>query len=143
MKTLDEYKKNVAEYHEMGNSCSQSTALTFKDLVNVDARTLYSIMEGFGSGMGNKEGTCGAATGCLSILSLLASSGSLDNPTKKDTYQIASEFMEQFNIMNKAYACKTIKGLDKKPTIPLLACSDAIENSVEILFNIIKKYNLA
>jgi C_GCAxxG_C_C family probable redox protein len=143
MKTLDEYKKNVSEYHEMGNSCSQSTALTFKDLVDVDEKTLFSIMEGFGAGMGNKEGTCGAASGCLSILSLLASSGSIDNPTKKDTYEMASNFMDEFLVMNKAYACKTIKGEDKSPVVPLVSCAIAMENAVEILYNTIKKYKLA
>jgi C_GCAxxG_C_C family probable redox protein len=143
MKTLNEYKKKVIDYHDMGNSCSQSTALTFKDLVDVDEKTLYTMMEAFGSGMGNKEGTCGAATGCVSILSLLASSGTIDNPTKLNTYEIASDFMEEFFVMNKAYACKTIKGEDKVPVVSLVSCSSAMENAVEILYNTINKYNLA
>lgn len=143
MKTLEEYKKIVTEYHEMGNSCSQSTALTFKDLVDLDGKTLFSIMEGFGGGMGNKEGTCGAASGCIAILSLLASSGTLENPTKAKTYELVSEFMEEFVSINKAYVCKTIKGLDVEPETPLVSCPAAIENSVAILYNIIVKYNLA
>jgi C_GCAxxG_C_C family probable redox protein len=143
MKTLEEYKNIVTEYHEMGNSCSQSAALTFKDLVDVDEKVLYSMMEGFGGGMGNKEGTCGAATGCISILSLLSSSGSINNPTKQNTYDLTAEFMEGFLGKNKAYVCKTIKGLEKEPAEPLVSCPSAIENAVEILYNLIVKHNLA
>ena len=42
----------VLELHEDRCNCAQSLACAFSDIAQVDADTLFVLMEGFGAGMG-------------------------------------------------------------------------------------------
>lgn len=143
MKTIDELKKEAINYHDLGINCAQATSLALSDYINIDKKDIYSLTEGFGSGMGNHFGNCGAAVGALFIISALASSGSIDNPTKKNTYKLSSEFLEEFKKRTGSYYCYEIKGENKEIVEPLVSCTTAIEVAVEIAYNMIKEKNLA
>ncbi len=53
-------------------------------------------MEGFGSGMGNKKGVCGALSGVIAIISLLSSSRNVKNLSKKETYKLIDDLSNDF-----------------------------------------------
>ena len=57
-------------------------ACAFSDLIGIDETFLFKISEGFGRGMGSAKECCGAITGGMIILSLLQSSGTINNITK-------------------------------------------------------------
>ncbi|MBK5200611.1 MAG: C_GCAxxG_C_C family protein [Spirochaetaceae bacterium] len=143
MKTLNELKKDVIMYHDKGINCAQSTALSLSDYVDIDKKDIYSLTEAFGAGMGNHFGTCGAAVGALFIISSLASSGTIEIPTKSDTYKLSSEFLDKFKKRTGSYYCFEIKGEDKEVVEPLVPCTTAMEEAVEIAYNMIQEKNLA
>ena len=143
MKTLEELKKDVIMYHDKGINCAQSTALALSDYVEIDKKDIYSLTEAFGGGMGNHYGNCGAAVGALFIISYLASSGTIEVPTKSETYKLSSEFLEKFKEKTGSYYCFEIKGEDKEIVEPLVPCTTAMEEAVEIAFNMISEKKLA
>lgn len=142
MKDLNEYKKIALENHEAGNNCSQSTFLTFIDLVDLDKSVGFSMMEGFGAGMGGKMGTCGAISGAIAIISLLASSGDVANISKQNTYRIISKLTDDFTKRAKSLYCYQIKGEDNENNIPLVSCNEAIIIAVELAYYSIITNNL-
>ena len=60
------------ERHDKGYNCAQAVACTYCDLVGIDEETMFRITEGFGAGMGNMEGTCGAVSGACALAGLEA-----------------------------------------------------------------------
>lgn len=143
MKTLEEYQKIVVENHKAGNNCAQSAALTFIDLVGIHKQSLFPILEGFGAGMGNREVACGSVVGCAAILSLLSSSGSLENITKKKTYEITSSLNEQFYNKYQTLICKELQGNGEHPAVPVVPCEETMVTAVTIAYNLIKENKLA
>ncbi len=107
----------VLELHEDRCNCAQSLACAFADIAQVDADTLFVLMEGFGTGMGGHaetcgavttlfvlmEGfgtgmgghaeTCGAVTAGVAVIGALASDGRASRTTKETTYEMASDFV--------------------------------------------------
>ena len=55
-----EYVEKARALRSRGYNCAQAVACAFLDQVEVDEKTLFAIMEGFGGGMGGKQATCGA-----------------------------------------------------------------------------------
>ena len=72
---MEERIQRALENHQKGYNCSQSVACAFCDLVGVDEDMMFRMMEAYGLGMGNMEGTCGALSGALSVLGMKNSTG--------------------------------------------------------------------
>lgn len=52
------------------HNCTQAVACTYADKTGLDEETVKNIGNGFGAGMGNMEGTCGAIVGAGIVYSL-------------------------------------------------------------------------
>lgn len=97
--------------HKKGYNCSQSVACAFCDKVKMSEKDLFRVMEGFGLGGGDMQGTCGAVAGAAAILGLINSTEDLENPnTKQSTYKMARELNAKFREMNGSTICKELKG---------------------------------
>ena len=57
---MDKYTEKALQLHNQGNNCCQSVCLAFAEKLNIDEDILFKISEGFGAGMGNLQGICGA-----------------------------------------------------------------------------------
>lgn len=123
--------KLALSYRDKGCNCAQAVALAFASYVDLDEGTLYRITEGFGGGMGGYDGTCGAISGAVTILSLLHSSGVVGQITKEQTYQIVKEHFDRFVAQAGSSVCKELLGHESGE--PLHSCSDCIEDSANIL----------
>ena len=86
-------KKELAiALHDKGYNCCQSVVCAFKDELDVDEATLFKAGEGFGFGMGNSNGTCGAVSGAVIPAGLLNSTANYDGPNSKPhTYDICKK----------------------------------------------------
>lgn len=130
-------KKELAlSLHNQKYNCAQSVACAFASDIEVDPQILFRICEGFGLGMGCMNGTCGAISGAIAILSLKNSDGNLSAPaTKASTYLLSKMLMQKFAERNSATICRDLKGVDTGNM--LRSCNGCIEDAVEILEEIL------
>ena len=125
--------------HKQGYNCAQAVACAFSDILNADADTVYRIAEGFGGGMGNNEGVCGAVSAAVIIAGLMNSNGINEPSNKMNTYRVSSSLTEKFKAKNGSVICKELKcGENGKP---LRSCPGCIEDAVKLLEDIIFKNN--
>ena len=101
--TVEERILNALNNHKKGYNCSQSVACAFCDLVGVDEDTMFRMMEAYGFGMGNAEGT----------------------------YAKAKVMMEKFAEKNSSVICKELKGLTGGPV--LRTCDGCIEDAARLV----------
>ena len=106
---MEERIVKALENHKKGYNCSQSVACAFCDLVGVDEDTMFRMMEAYGYGMGNAEGTCGAMSGAIAVLGMKNSTGCEKIGSKKDSYAKAKVMMEKFAEKNSSVVCKELK----------------------------------
>ncbi len=124
-------KETAAMYHQKGFNCAQSVACTFADQVDMNEEELFRIMEGFGLGMGGMQGTCGALSGAVAIMSLKNSKGTEDPTNKGKTYKLCRPMLEAFAKKNGATICRELKGVDTG--VVLRSCPGCIDDAVDIL----------
>ena len=130
-KTVEERILNALNNHKKGYNCSQSVACAFCDLVGVDEDTMFRMMEAYGYGMGNAEGTCGAMSGAIAVLGMKNSTGCEKIGSKKDSYAKAKVMMEKFAEKNSSVVCKELKGLTGGPV--LRTCDGCIEDAARLV----------
>ena len=63
MKKVETRVEKAIEKRDRGYNCAQAVACTYCDLVGLDEKTMFKVIEGFGSGLANMHGTCGAVSG--------------------------------------------------------------------------------
>ena len=131
---MDTRTEKAMEIHRKGGNCCQAVVCAFNDVLNIDFKTLFSISEGFGLGMGNMKNTCCAVSGMVMLAGLKNSSGSPQNGiTKSATYKIASEMTEEFRNQAGSVICGEIKGVSTGKC--LKSCSQCIADCVKIAEN--------
>jgi len=130
------YMNRVEELREKGYNCAQSVSCTFVDLLPIDEPTLFKISEGFGGGMGGNDGTCGALSGAIMVISLLSSSGNSDESTKKQTYRLSKELYDSFVSLTSSPICSELKGDENNE--PLFPCEQCIKEAVRLTYSLIK-----
>ena len=123
----------AARRHSAGYNCCQAVACAFADKIGVDEKTLYKLSEGFGLGMGNMNGVCGAFSGAAMIAGFASSGGDIENPgkTKAETYKKAAALQTEFAERVKRLVCRDIKkGNDGKA---FTSCDDCVRIAAELL----------
>ncbi len=125
-------KKELAiANHVRKYNCAQSVVCAFAKEIGVDEKTLFRLSEGFGSGMGSMQGTCGALSGAIMLAGLKTSDGNLESPaTKADTYKLSREMLTRFREKTGGSICKELKGIETGKM--LCSCPDCIRCGVEV-----------
>lgn len=113
-------------------NCAQAVACSFSEETGIDEATLFKACEGFGSGMGCLECTCGALSGAILLAGFQNSDGNTESPaTKADTYKLTRQMVRLFQEKTGATSCKELKGIETGKV--LRSCPDCIMDSVEIV----------
>ena len=103
-----------------GCNCCQAVAVALADQTGMDAQTLMQIAAGFGGGIGNMEGTCGALCGAVIVAGLKTQGeGSV-----RHTRRINENFRQKCG----AVTCKALKGMDGSGAF--CACDECVKNAV-------------
>ena len=115
----------ATERHKKGYNCAQAVACTYSDRFGMSEVPMFRMIEGFGAGMGNMKGVCGAVSGAIALAGLKQSCGDLENPnTKAVTYKLSKQIMEKFEERCGSVICETLKGV--RTGKPLCSCPDCI-----------------
>lgn len=136
MHTEQEYVERARALHEEGYNCAQAVACAFLDHVDVDEKTLFAILEGFGGGMGGKEATCGAVSGAVTIASLLSSKGDVASGTKAETYALVEPIVSAFLLQNHNLVCKDLRGMETG--VVLRSCDLCIDDAVRLTVQVLE-----
>ncbi len=121
----------AVEYKKNGMNCAQSVALAFADLVDLDEKTIASMTQTFGVGIGaTMEGTCGAIIGANVMLGLIRREDPRSENMKK-----AKKHLLRFQEQNKSVTCKELKGMGTG--VVLRECNDCVADAVLFLEEIL------
>lgn len=102
------------EYFQQGYTCSQAVALAFVDLTELNEDQLKKITLPFGGGMGRLRLTCGAVSGMVAILGLLAP----NETTKTEIYTATQTLCKRFEGENGSLICgDLLTGANLKVTV--------------------------
>ncbi len=126
------YVQKAHALRDKGYNCAQTVACTFIDILDIDEKTLHSITAGFGGGMGGNDGTCGALTGAITVVSLMKSK---QEATKEELYKSVKELFDTFVEDNGSSVCKELKG--NETGVELTSCEDCIIDAVRLTYRII------
>jgi len=126
------YVQKAIELRNSGYNCAQTVACSFKNLLDIDEKTLFSITTGFGGGMGGNEGTCGALSGAIAVVSLIKSN---NNESKEEIYDSIKKLFNQFVEHNGSSICKELKG--SETGVELTSCKDCVLDAVRLTYHII------
>ena len=129
---MDNIKEEALSLHSQGYNCCQSVCMAYADKLNMDKDILFKLSEGFGAGMGNLQGTCGALTAATMIAGLVNSGGiNAERRTKTKTYRLAAEINKEFAEKAGSMYCKDIKGVGTGKV--LRSCDGCIEDACDII----------
>lgn len=126
----------AAEKFQKGYNCCQSVACAFCEEFGISEQDMFRLTEGFGSGMGGLQDTCGAMMGIFLIISLSNSAGNLEQPklTKFDTYDRFLNAAEAFKAENGSFYCRDL--LTEEGPQPLPCCMKCVKNAAAWLENV-------
>jgi C_GCAxxG_C_C family probable redox protein len=136
MNQVDVVRKSQ-QLKENGHNCAQAALGAFSHLIDIPESELFAISEGFGGGIGDKQGICGAVSGAVMALSLLRSGRDPSHLTKEKTYELVSILKERFHQKIGSTTCKDILG--EETGVELYSCGGCVEVAVEITDQLIKE----
>ncbi|MFI3306336.1 MAG: C-GCAxxG-C-C family protein [Rikenellaceae bacterium] len=128
-----------------GYNCSQSVALAFVDLFDVDPSTIVAVASSFGGGMGRLREVCGAVSGMAIIAGLIIPATDVENKgVKTANYSLVQEMAEKFRSQNRSIVCRELLGLDRPKDEPTPSdrtaeyyrkrpCADLVADAARIL----------
>ena len=128
---MNRIEKSV-DFKNKGYNCAQAVLLTYCDVLNLDEELASHMTAGFGTGLGNEKGTCGAILGGGCVMGLTFK----DKVTAKSH---SMEIMNEFEDINKSTICGDLKGtLSGKP---LRSCNGCVGDVANIVENILRREN--
>lgn len=102
-----------------GYNCSQSVAMAFSDLMELDEKTVAKMTSGFGGGVGRLREVCGSVLGMSFVMSALYG---YDDPNdfegKKRIYEEIQTLANQFKEKNGSIICRELLGLSPVSATP-------------------------
>ena len=128
--------KGVALFKQ-GYNCSQSVAMTFSDLYDIDPPMMARFSASFGGGIGRMRETCGSACAMFMLAGLEvqdvedspATTNLQVNPypsqeLKRKDYEVVQRLARDFREATGSICCKELLGLNKRRadgTLPEIA----------------------
>ena len=127
MRNAAELAERAVAYKHEGCNCAQAVVAALQGETQTDGETLRRLAVGFGLGMGNMEGTCGALVGAV-LLAGLHTDG-------QGTMRLARQISEQFLRESGAVICKALKG--KTDPAVFCPCDECVRNAVKAYCTVI------
>jgi C_GCAxxG_C_C family probable redox protein len=125
-------------------NCAQAVLTTFCEELGMEKMDALRVAMGFGGGMGNTGGTCGAVTGAYMVIGLKMNLESNDLPTcKEKASALVKEFTKNFIQRCQSTLCGDLLGYDLRDPAQLEAakaagvfgtrCPDLVREAVKVL----------
>ena len=125
--------ETASRNYKAGFNCSESVFRAFCEQYGIAASTeMLKIASGFGGGISYKEGPCGAATGAIMAISLLAGRS---EPTqdRKPIKDLTRDFVSQFNQQFGAISCGALNSHEPGTPAQKENCHAITADAAELL----------
>lgn len=117
---IEERVESARQNFMSGYNCSQSVAMAFTDIFELDDKMIATISASFGGGMGRLREVCGAVSGMSIIASFLAPAyDPKDRVAKSANYALVQQFAEAFRAENGSIICRELLGLTVQKQEPI------------------------
>jgi C_GCAxxG_C_C family probable redox protein len=147
--TIDQIETAV-EYFLKQRNCSQAILMTFGPELGFPFELAPKIAAPFGAGIGRLGQTCGAVSGAVMVLGLLAGDNSLDPLQQKElSYALAREFVDRFIQQRSSTQCRELLGIDistpeglervREEGLTETLCPELVRDAAKILLEMIRK----
>lgn len=133
---------------EQGHGCSEAVLLAVSQEFGIDSDIIPKIASCFAGGIGNSGSVCGAVTGAVMAIGLIAKEGKTMNDYLQ-RMSLAAEFRQRFEDEMGSINCHELTGADlttpegiekfMKSGIPQEVCFPAVGNAFNIVVDILKK----
>lgn len=125
--------EQAMERLKKGYNCTQCVLMAYSDELGLDEKTAKKIAEGFGGGMGNYRGPCGALSAVIMAAGLIKDE---NTETKQDTYNRVKEIRKEYAEKAGAEFCRDIR----KPEsgVRKMTCEECIKQGILMVGNLIK-----
>ncbi|MDO4941586.1 MAG: C-GCAxxG-C-C family protein [Lachnospiraceae bacterium] len=126
------------EKHNKGYNCCQAVACVFCDEMGLTEEAVFKMAEGFGAGMADMQGVCGALSGAAMVIGSKNSTANLEKPNSKPaTMKLMRELVAKFREKNGATLCKDLKGIETGKV--LRSCPGCIEDAIRLTEETLEK----
>lgn len=106
---MNERIKKAIDNYNSGYNCAQSILCAYSSVMGITESEAYRLAEGFGSGMGGLQETCGAVSGMFTVLSYLNSDGTPGaKKTRAITYKKVRDAAGKFKDVYGSLICREI-----------------------------------
>ena len=107
---MEKIKVEEADGYFKGEfNCCQAIIMTYGPEFGLSKDIGMRMGTGFAGGVARHGEVCGAVTGAIMVLGLKhGMTGESDDKARDDTYELVSEFINKFKIMNGSIRCRDL-----------------------------------
>src|SRR5690554_6681098 len=117
---IEERKEKALDYFKAGYNCSQSVALAYADIFDLDIELVKKLTSSFGGGMGRLREVCGAVSGMFFILGMkYPSTDPLIKEDKTKNYQAVQKTAQEFKNIFGSIICADLLNIKREAHIPI------------------------
>ncbi|MGL5614632.1 MAG: C-GCAxxG-C-C family protein [Sarcina sp.] len=139
-------REQAEKYYRDGDYfCSEAIVKTIKDAFELDfSDDIIKLASGFPVGMGRSGCTCGAVSGGVMALGMVAGRTEGKDPQVEKTMALSKELHDRFRESRKSICCRVLtKGLDMGSGEHKEQCIDITGEVAEMVAEMIIRENLA
>ena len=137
-----EARNKAGNYFKEGYNCAEAVFLTFRDLLFPEADpAMVKMLTGFGSGVGQSGCMCGALTGSVFVLNMIAGRTS-SQESRDEAYKYAQQFSDQFTDKYGASCCRVLNPYPFETKEHLVNCLKITGNTGKLLMEFISSNKL-
>jgi C_GCAxxG_C_C family probable redox protein len=135
-------RTTAGNYFKEGYNCTESIVMTFREELDPDlSPKILKLFTGFGSGLGEAGCLCGALTGSVVALNMLA--GRTDLSQSRDSaYELAQEFHDRFQERFGATCCRILNQHPFETKEHLTTCLKITGNTAKLLMEFLQEKKL-
>ena len=141
-------QNRAMEIMSQGHGCSESVLLAVCEEFGIESEVIPKIASGFAGGIGNTGSVCGAVTGAVMAIGLIADQGdTMEEYMKK--LSLVQEFRKRFEQEMKSINCHELTGADlttpegidafMNSETPQKVCFPAVGLAFDLAMDILKK----
>ena len=137
-----EMRNRAGENFRSGYNCSEAIFVAFRELVAPDLNPeLVRMFTGYGGGLGHAGCMCGALTGSVAVLGLLAGRVNQDGDREK-CYELARNFHDRFEQKFSATCCRVLNPHPFDTKEHLKNCLKITGNTAKLLTEYLNEKNI-
>jgi C_GCAxxG_C_C family probable redox protein len=146
----NDIKEKALESFRAGMNCAQAVFTSYSSEIGYDRDVAAAVATGFGGGIGRLQGTCGAMTGSVMVISMDTARKHEANMQRKEvSYSKIQKFEEEFRKIHGSTDCRTLLNCEirteeghriaKEQNLFGTICEKCIANSIEIVDKLINE----